>query len=62
MKIKITSSKFVLNWYHGRIGETFEVAEVDKRDRDYGVFGGVIDVSFVSFDDCEILNEETLSE
>ncbi len=60
LKIKVIKSNFVLNWYHNQIGSVFEVAEVDKKDRDVLVFRGPSIVSPVNFDDCEIIDDTNL--
>lgn len=60
MEIKIKKSKFSLNWYYDKVGETFEVAKIDKKEKVYEIFGGPCVVSWVGFDDAEILNVEDL--
>lgn len=54
MKIKITKNTSPKSWYRDRIGEIFNVLEIDEKQKRYIVHKGRICDSFIDFDDCEI--------
>jgi len=58
MKIRVIKNKYPQSWYRERIGETFEVLEVSKDvqgEKIYIVGKGRLTNSFVSVEDCVIV-------
>lgn len=58
MKIKITNCNNKSSWYYDMIGKTFKVLRIDLKEKRYitHIFG--ICENFVSFSNCEVLNED----
>lgn len=55
MKIKIIKSTEPQSWYKEKIGEIFEVLEIDEKNERYIIYKGRVLCSYVDFADCEII-------
>jgi len=58
MKIEIIKCTKPKSWYKNRIGERFNVLEVDEKNESYIVHKGRILDSFVIASDCKIIENE----
>lgn len=58
MKVKVVRNIMPHSWYKDRIGETFEVIRVNEEEKHYVIQEGRVLISFICFDDAEVLNSE----